>query len=286
MAFGDHEQSVQDAFPIELYKFEFGGTETRLTNSHQDETFSSQLYSATEISRTQPRVNDDEPGSQVEILLGVDESSANTFATQWIQAAPEVDRIKVTLFRFHTEAGGGSIVFWIGFVVSVNYVEEGNVVSLLCKSLDNRFTLQGPRKNWGTVCNHKHYGRECTLDADDFTEIGTVTVLDSTGVIYTVPGISAPTVRWEGGTMLKSSGFEKRMIVAQSGDTFTVQFPITEIKVGDLVSLVEGCAHDTVDCAAYPNTDPENPSNTNIENFGGTPFTPTKNPFTNNIEYL
>ena len=278
MAFSDHELSVQLGRPVFLYKFEFSVTEIfYLTNSQVEIGSAPEVYLPCEVGHSQPRVNEDEPGSEITISFGLDDENANTFANNWISAAPEVDRIKVTITRFHSDVGGGSALFWIGFLTSVGYEEQGNVASVLCKSLDQRFTLTGPRKNWGTLCNHKLYGTECTLDNASFTQEGTVSAIDASGIVYTVPGISAPTVRWDGGTIqLKSNPLIKRLIVSQTGDDFTLRYPIPELTVGSLVEVVEGCLHDVTDCQSF----------SNLPNFGGTPFTPTRNPFTNRVDFL
>lgn len=282
MAFGDHETSKQLGRPIDLYTFTLSATNiVRLTNSLVDVTVGIDTWLSAEVSRDQPTQNDDSPGSQLEVLFGVDDPAANSFVTQWIASAPEVDRIRVLVERFHIDAGGGSTPWWLGFLTSVGYEEDGNVASVLCQSLDNRFTLIGPRRNWGTVCNHKHLDQSatqptCQLNPATFTQQGTVTAIDSTGTVFTVPGIGAPTVRWDGGTFRANVGLAKRLIESQSGDDFTVRYPIPEIQVGTIVDIQEGCRRDLTDCNAY----------SNVPNFGGTPYTPTRNPFTNRIDFL
>ncbi len=277
MTFEAHETSKQDGRPIDLYTFTLEATDiVRLTNSLEDVTIGFDTWLSTEVNRDQPRVNDDEPGSELEVLFGVDDPAANEFVSLWIAGAPEVDRIRVLVERFHIDPGGGSTPWWLGFITSVRYEEEGNVASILCKSLDNRFSLIGPRKNWGTICNHKHYGGECTLDSALFTQVATVTAIAPDGITYTIPGVSAPNVRWDGGTIILKDKLPKRLIASQSGDDFVLRYPITQIEIGDEVQLVEGCAHDLTDCVAYAN----------FLNFGGTAYTPTRNPFTNRIDFL
>lgn len=281
MTYTSADESIEGGNPVEYYKFSAGSEINLFTNAHEEKTFLVQTYLPVEIARTQPRVNPDEPGSSLQVTFSLNDPAALQFLDNWIAGAPEVSRYKLTLSRQHLD-DGGAVTFWIGFVVSAKYEDNGNQVTLLCKSLDNLFTLQGPRKNMGTTCNHKHFGTECALAATNFDHTTTVSSIDSTGLVYTLASVPAPTVRWEGGMFNKSGGFESRMMVLRAGNDITIQYPIPEIAVGDTVILTEGCKHDTVDCKAYPNA--SNATGTNIENFGGTPYTPTQNPFDTRLD--
>lgn len=282
MTYQSADISVEDGNPIEYYLFTAGAIRERFTNAHEEKTFLLEQYLPVEVQRSQPRVNQDEPGSSVEITLTLTDPNSREFADNWISSAPEVSRYKVTIYRQMVD-DGGAITYWIGFVSSARYNEKGLKLTILCKSLDNLFTLQGPRKNWGTVCNHKHYGNECGLAVNDFDFTTTVASIDASGLVYTLTDtVPAPVVRWEGGIMTRPGRFESRMLVLRSGNDVTVQYPIPEIAVGDTVNISEGCAHDTVDCKAFPNSN--NTSNTNLENFGGTPNTPNQNPFSKRLD--
>jgi len=283
MTYATAETSIQSGRPIELYSFTVGLNTARFTNAHVLQNHLTFDFLPAVISRNQFKVDSDQPGSAVEISLDLDDTACAAFAELWIASAPEMNRASVTLYRKQLD-DGNYITYWVGFIVSARYEQQGNVVKLLCKSLDNMFTLQGPRKNWGTSCNHKLFGTECGLNTLLFKVSGTVSAVDSTGLLYTIPGLAAPLIRRTGGMLEKAGGYERRMIVAVAGSVYTVRYPIPEIKVGDPVIVYEGCNHDLTDCAAHPNA--ANTSGTNVENFGGTPYTPTKNPFTNSLEYL
>lgn len=277
MTYQDADISIQDGNPIELYDFRGDDVNFFFTNANEPYTFGVTRYVPVQVSRTQPRVNQDEPGSQVELKMALADPNASAFLDRWIASAPEVTKWKLTIRRVHVD-DTGAIIFWIGTVVSVRYENQGIDVIVLCKSLNNLFTLQGPRKNWGTTCNHRLFsqgGGNCTLVRNTFTTTTTVDSIDSTGLIYTLAVVPNPTVRWESGFIIKpGSGLESRMIIARSGNDITLQYPIPEIGVGDTVQISEGCDHSITDCVAYNNED----------NFGGTPYTPRSNPFTKRID--
>lgn len=269
MAFDPLETSAQSSRPTELYSINVAGTDYFWVNSENPVTFGINDYTPAPIRRTQPRVSQDEPGSEVQLEIPTNHPITQELARAWVTASPETQTSRVTIYKRHV--GDSEFqTFWVGSIVSVLYRDNGHTTRFLCRSLDNLFTLQGPRRNWGTLCTHQLYDRFCTLTRASFTVAGTVTALDSTGTVYTIPGISAPTTRWNTGVLQKPFTFQSRMIIAQSGDDFTVQYPIPEIGVGDAIEVVEGCQHDVTDCNSF----------SNILNFGGIPYTPDVNPFT------
>jgi hypothetical protein len=68
-------------------------------------------------------------------------------------------------------------------------------------------------------------------------------------------------------------GAETRMIVGFSGGTVTVDGPLTDLAPGDPVNVLLGCQHVVASCVNLHN---------NIQNYGGTPYIPTKNPIGKN----
>ena len=240
-------------------------------------------YTPIAINRTQPKVNQDEPGSSVVVSMATNYPEAQTFTRAWVARAPSTGDTRVTIQRVH-QGDGEFQPFWIGYLVSAAYEQNGELLSIQCKSLDNLFTLEGPRKNWGTLCNHQLYGPECRLNELNFVQNGTVTALAADGVTYTLSGIGAPTVRHLGGELRKPGTLAQGMIVAVSGSDFTIQYPVPDIGVGDTIQVVEGCDHTLTDCAAFPNGSES--SGTNVENFGGTPYTPPLNLFTKGVDAI
>lgn len=280
MTFAALEESVQGSRNVELYEIVVGNTTFRFTNSDQSVLFSAQTFVPTPTSREQHKVDQDQPGSELVLKFPTNHPAVSALTRQWVAKAPETGETRVRAWKGHRgDVDEEFQLFWIGYLVSSNYSNKGLITEFKCKSLDNLFTLQGPRKTWGTQCNHEHYDPECTLDPADFTQICTVTAIAADGVTYTVSGVSAPVVRFNSGEFRKQGTLSSRLIVSFTGPgTFVLQFPVPEIEVGDVVEVVEGCEHNLTDCAAFPNA--AEASGTNAENYGGTPFTPPLNIFT------
>ena len=71
-------------------------------------------------------------------------------------------------------------------------------------------------------------------------------------------------------------GLDHRLILAQDGDDVTLLLPFAENIVGSTIVLLAGCDHSITTCDTKFST-PLDPLS-NVRNFGGFPFVPTKNP--------
>jgi hypothetical protein len=63
------------------------------------------------------------------------------------------------------------------------------------------------------------------------------------------------------------------MIVSESGSSVELLYPV-DIAVSTNVVLTVGCDHSTSTCASRFN---------NLDNYGGFPFIPSKNPFSTGV---
>lgn len=274
--FADTEISVQDARPIELFDISVGFEVFYFTNTDRDEVvFNLNTYLPAVLERSQPRVDQDQPGSEVHLVFATNDPVVQALTTRWVTAAPEVESTSVVIRKHHI-GDTDFQPFWFGKIASVDYAEKGTETIILCRSLSDLFTLQGPRKTWGTQCNHQHYDSECTLTRGPFTVTTTVSSISSDGLTFTLASVPAPQVRYNSGEFRKATTADSRLIVTRSGNDITVQYPIPSIEVGDTVEVIEGCAHDLTDCAAYNND----------INFGGSPYTPPVNPFTKGLDAI
>jgi len=280
MTFESQEESIQSARPVELYEVVVGNTTFRFTNSERAISFSGQTFQPVPADRTQPTVNQDEPGAEVELRLPTNHPTTQALTLLFVPRAPEAGDTRVRMWKTHQGDPDSEFqLFYVGFVVSANYDNGGLVTEFKCQSLGALFTLQGPRKTWGTQCNHELYDSECRLEAADFTSVGTVSAVAADGVTYTVSGVPSPTVRFNAGEFRKQGTLATRLIVGYTApDTFVLQYPAPEIQVGDTVEVIEGCEHNLTDCQAFPNA--AEASGTNVENYGASPFTPPLNLFT------
>lgn len=278
MTFESRETSVEDAQPIEIFDITVGTETFYFTTSDRDDiVFGINTYVPAVIERSQPHVNDDEPGSEVQLVFPTNDSTVLALTSLWITAAPEIDSTRVVIRKHHI-GDADFQPFWFGRISSIEYSDRGQDTVILCRSLTDLFTLQGPRKTWGTQCNHQHYDGGCTLSRAAFTVVATVDSISADGLTFTLDSLPTPTVRYNAGEFRKDMTADSRLIVlADAGaNTVTVQYPIPSIVVGDLVEVSEGCEHNLTDCEDYSND----------INYGASPYTPPVNPFTKGLDAI
>jgi uncharacterized phage protein (TIGR02218 family) len=80
---------------------------------------------------------------------------------------------------------------------------------------------------------------------------------------------SRPDGYFVGGMLATTAG--ARMIVGHAGIDLTLVAPMVGLTAGDAVQLYAGCDHTMAHCKDRFG---------NLDNFGGFPFIPVKNPFT------
>jgi hypothetical protein len=276
MTFDADETSIQDGQPKELYLWQLGDTRILLTNATTAEVDGLDTYLPSTITRDQPTYSIEKAGSEVTFEIALGDLNGAALVSAYISRLPE-GLTQVAVKKRHPT---GDEDFWSGFVVSAVYTDDK--LKVLARPLSNLLSKTAPRRGYGKLCQHVFFDSRCTIQRAAHTEPGTVTSIDSTGLVFTVPGIATPEVTYLTGEIKKVGAFDRGMIVAQSGDTFSVRYPIPGIEVNDAVEIVAGCRHDTIDCTAYANV--ANASGTNIENYGGFPWTPDINLFEKGLD--
>jgi len=279
MTFATREISEEGGQPVELYDISLDSENFYFTTTDRDDlTFDLNLYIPAILDRTQPKVDNDQPGSEVQLEFSTSEAVVQDLIGRWVTAAPEVESNSVMIRKYHIgEAVSEIQPFWFGTIASVKYKNMGQTAQIICRSLTDLFTLQGPRKTWGTQCNHQLYDGECTLSRAVYTVESVVASVSGDGLTFTMsPPIASPTTRYNAGEFRKKNTALSRLIVQRSGNLVTVQYPIPEIVIGDTVEVIEGCEHNLTDCLSFSND----------INYGGTPFTPPINPFTKGLDAL
>ena len=269
MTYDSDERSQRAGKPIELYRFSLGTTTVLLTNSGAVQTFQSQQYLPAAITRSSPTYSPEKVGSELTIELAIGEQNAAPVADAFIRQPP-AGLSRVVLFRVHPT---GSVTWWRGFVVSSS--EDQRTVSLLCRPFGDIVTKTAPRRGFGVLCQHVLFDGGCKLSEANFAQVVSVIAVSADRTQITVSGLSAPQVRYDGGTLSRTGGLERGLIIGEAAGVITLRYPLAGVNVGDTVEVVEGCRHDLTDCTAFANT----------INFGGFPYTPLgRNPFARGLD--
>lgn len=278
MAFESPELSTEDGRPVELYRIRTAaGLEWRFTNAEDPVTDELALvYEPAAIIRDQFQQSQDRRATEMTLTMPYLLDVSDDFAQQFIDKPPE-GTTTMQVKRHHlTDSGNEFVQFWEGTIISTKYNEQGEV-EILCRGFKNIFEREGPRARWNGKCRHILYDAGCGLNAASFTDFNViVSSIAANGITLTLA--VSPVSSYVGGKCIKDNGKDYRLIVAQSGNVITLQYPFRDDFVaGTTVDIEQGCDHGTNDCINQFN---------NINNYGGFPYTPGLNPFQEGLDKL
>jgi uncharacterized phage protein (TIGR02218 family) len=256
---------------MEVYQFSQGTQDWFYTSSDTDITLGANTYVAVPIKRGKIQATQDIPQSTIKINVSRD----NGFTAAFIAAVP-TEVINITITRFHS-AGQESAVIFKGRVLNVAFQE--NTVAITCQQNLSMLRNPGLRRVYQTTCPHVLYGGYCGVIKASFKITATISAINSSKIFITSPefsvNISEPyNATWFLGGILEltENGATTRRFITNHNNTsgsVLLSQPLTNAEVGSEVSVYPGCNRATATCAGKFN---------NIENYGGFPYIPKKNP--------
>jgi hypothetical protein len=192
----------------------------------------------------------------------------------WFAITTDQRPVTVTMYRVHRTDLTDAITPDVTRVTKIRF--EGKSCILTCATAGLRvLNRETPRQFFSIACNHVLYSDRCGVSKVARTLAATVvTNVSSDGLQVTVTGVDAYAVdRVVVGCfvsgVLAPHGRQPVTIVGQAGDVLTLIRPIPGLAVDDVVDVIEGCARSVAACNAH----------NNIENYGGFPGIPVRNPF-------
>jgi uncharacterized phage protein (TIGR02218 family) len=270
MTFDAEEKSIESGQPVELYEFIIGATTFRYTSAEDIITFNSQQWLPRQISRNAPIQSTDERKGRLQVSLPSDDDVASRF----IGIVPG-ELMTLTVTRTHRGDLTEGYVLWKGRVTGAVYLKDGAECQLEGLTTEAAFSRPIPRFKYQGLCNHVLYDTGCGLTASSFQYTGNVSAIS--GNIITVDGLFASKgAQWaRGGYIEFGTGVDFRLVLAQPDDNCTLLLPFNDTGlVGQNVKVFAGCDHTLAVCLS---------KFSNVDNYGGFPYVPTKNPFTTRL---
>ncbi len=269
MAFNDIEISEYGNAPIELYTFQIGTNTTRLTSYDEDVSFGGFPYTAVTMERSKIQSTQDLGQSTLKLTM----SRSISFLDQFIASSP-TDIVEIDITRLHFGDTDSAITFK-GRVVNVKFLE--NMAEVTCQPIQTSLKRPGLRRIYQTTCPHVLYGDQCGVIPGSFsvattlTGVSGLTITSPDFIISINPTFDA--THFTGGFVDFNNGgvVTKRFITDHDNVSgiLTLNLTFSEIAVGSSVTAFPGCDHGIKTCAGKFNI---------IENYGGFPFIPIKNP--------
>lgn len=264
------ESSTQSSRIEHRFLFVQGDTEYRFTTlpyfvSDSNETWTPAPISMSGVTQTNEIAKDP---------LKLSMPRDNPLALTFLGTAPDAITT-VTVYR--GQVGSTEFnAYWKGRVAGS--VIGGDTVTLDCENIFTSMRRTGLRAKYQKNCRHALYSTGCTLDIDDHAYAATAVA--ASGYSVTIEPDSSFDSGFFTGGIIKTDT-EMRYISLHSGNTLTLLQPSREL-IEDMngssgmvsVTLYPGCNHTMTHCKDKFN---------NLDNYGGYPWIPTKNPFNNGI---
>ena len=256
-----------EGYPIELYEFTRGLTKYYLTSSDESVVYQANTYLPIQIERQGIEVNEEMERQPLKIRIQRDADLLDNFVQY-----PPTQILTLTIYRYHENDTPTPevVVIWRGRVIAADW--QGSQANLECEPVYTSLKRPGLRRRYTAQCPHVLYGLECGLDRNAFDVAGVVSVIDTANVQITAPqwvGLGSGYLR--GGYVVFDNA-EFRTITGYSSGAgrLTLRANIADLEIGNTVVAFPGCRHNISDCASKFN---------NLDNYGGFPFVPGKNPF-------
>ncbi len=264
-------ETLHNTILTELYEFtQSGGPPRRFTSALAPITGIdlNTVYPPATIIRDKVKQTQDATKSNVSLTVPITFLPAIDFRASGIIAP-----MLVTIFRAIVNEEGvvtSQNVLWKGRVVSLQYKDDNYELNL--ESIYTMMKRPGLRPRCETLCRHILFDNRCGADQTAHTLTGVVTA--TTGDTIVVSGLPSG-VNLIGG--VATAGLSPRAIkaVTQSNGATTVALSsaLPGVSIGANVTFTRGCNHTREDCLNVFS---------NIANYGGFPYIPTRNPFGNN----
>jgi hypothetical protein len=245
---------------IELYRFSGERTQFLLTPHEFDIELDEGRYCSTPLSRNALALGAEAAKCALDLKMPCD----CALVRDLLAAAITGESTTVTLrIGQYDEMTGDWLQWpgtrWMGRVLGVEIVED--VARLRCESAQVSLKRIGLRRLYGKSCSHVLYSEACGAALRSMTAIVTEVQAGTVQLDRALPG----------GWLETAAGARHMIVSEEHGETarLSLLYPVA-IAPETPVTLVAGCDHSLAVCSGRFG---------NLDNYGGFPFIPPKNPF-------
>jgi uncharacterized phage protein (TIGR02218 family) len=259
MSYTSLETSIQSGRPVELYEFKLGLEYYRYTSASVTITKNGVEFYPESIERTDVEQSDDiHKGG-----LKLDVPRTNILGATLLAYTPD-EVVTVTIFRGHY-GDDSYISYWKGRVMAVQ--ASGNTITLGCESIFTSMKRPGLRARFERMCRHSLYSYQCGISRDSWRVNGSVEIDNTLSLTINIASTYADGY-FVGG--IATIGGASRFITSHIGGVIKISRSFNEYVAGQDVALFPGCDKSMATCQSKFD---------NLDNYGGFPFIPTRNPF-------
>jgi len=253
---------------VELYAFVSSSAQFYLTPHEFDVDLDGNLYASLSIERNEPALGAEAAKSALDLKLPPD----GDLVRHLLATSLTGETTAITLRIARRDTWGDywwlSGTRWMGRVLGVEIADD--VARVRCESAQISLKRIGLRRLYSRKCSHVLYSSACgasAIAASAFVSNSSGRNVELDGG---VPGSVSGGVA---GGWLQTPQGARHMIVSDYGSGVELLYPVA-IEVGTEVLLTVGCDHSTETCASRFG---------NLDNYGGFPAIPSKNPFSTGV---
>lgn len=268
MSFAPTETSRYHGLPITLYKFTCGDLIYGYTDAEQAVEVASVTYEPLPIDSDALSSSGTLDKSTMQVRVPHDSEIAELF-----RIAPPSEVVGIVMFQGHfTDVDAEFLAVYSGRVLSCG--RQDSTATLRCEPIGTSMRRPGLRQRYQYGCPHALYGTACGAIRADHESIHAVEAV-GTGQVTLPDGWEGaiPAGKFTSGLMIwtHDGRTEVRQIRVASAGTNVVQIDGSTVGlvIGSSVTIAPGCNHQLTDCEVIFS---------NVQNFGGCPWIPTKNP--------
>lgn len=268
MSFGEIERSRAKGRPVNLFLIRYGAAPNSYyayTDSTSKIVDGGVTYLPVPIDRGAIVVKGNMDKAAMEVKMSLSLPVAELF-----RVYPPASVVSLTIKQGHLgDPDSQYLVAWVGRVIAAK--REAPELVLTCEPVRTTLKRLALRRNYQYSCPHVLYGEWCRADKSAATVACEVVAIDGIKIVLEGGWNPSPADKYVGGMVEwtnNSGDTEIRSIVRVNVNTLSLSGSLRDIVVGSTVQVSRGCSRDMDGCNSH----------NNIQNFGGCPFIPTKNP--------
>lgn len=269
MSFAARENSRSLGEPDTLFRFTSGGAVYGYTDAEQPISFGGVTYQPIPVDRDSVTSSGTLDKTTLKIVMPTD-----TPVVELFRVYPPSEVVGVTIFQGHSFDLDFKAA-WSGKALSCS--RAYHKATIACEPISTSMKRPGLRRRYQRGCPHVLYGDRCRILRENFSRNTVVATVD--GPYVTLPsGFNGPFSENQFANGMFSCRGERRQIlkVSHLENALIISGAIPGMVHNDPVTITLGCAHTMNDCRDVFN---------NIQNYGGQPWIPTKNPIGNDQQF-
>lgn len=251
---------------IELYVFQSASAAFHLTPHEFGVDLGGQRYDSLTLGRSALSLGVEAAKTTLQLRLPPD----HALVSHLLASALSGEVTAITLRLARQVQGSWQVIGtrWLGRVLGVEIADD--TAQVACESAQVSLKRIGLRRLYSRQCSHVLYSDAC--GAQPVSQ--SATVLSAAGRRVDLVGGTPPALltALPGGLLQLANG-ARHMIIGADGAGVDLLAPL-QLPAGAVVQLVAGCDHSTATCAGRFN---------NLDNYGGFPHLPNKNPFSTGV---